>query len=402
MSGSQSQLGGAPSGPASDPSMEDILASIRRILSEEDNHSGKPAPVAAGRPMTDDAPARMPPEVEQPQDVLLLDNSMLVRDAPPRTEAPKPAPYHGGASIPPPPVVMPFPASAPQPRVMAQAEEPPPPPFVIPVPTAKAAPPIVAPEPPAPQVAPPAQPAVPILLSISPTGHEEPRPLIKPPVHVSQAATMPPDQPEAPPPMMAPPPMESAPPVASAREIVPPFVMPPMIATPAPAPMIATPAPAPMISTPAPAPMIATPAPAPMAEQPPAVESPAMTSPKMAPEPKAPEPTPVHTHVPDAPASVMSAPTPTESSPMSASLSVQPSIASQETTSAAAGSISNLVRALTSDRGAQVSSGGPTIADIVREEMRPMLKSWLDNNLPNMVERMVRSEIDRVIARATQ
>ena len=76
-------------------------------------------------------------------------------------------------------------------------------------------------------------------------------------------------------------------------------------------------------------------------------------------------------------------------------------IASPETATAAAGSVTNLVRALTSDRGAQVSSGGPTIADLVREEMRPMLKAWLDSNLPPLVERLVRAEIERVISRAS-
>jgi len=28
--------------------------------------------------------------------------------------------------------------------------------------------------------------------------------------------------------------------------------------------------------------------------------------------------------------------------------------------------------------------------------LRPMLKSWLDDNLPSLVERLVRSEIERV------
>ena len=75
-------------------------------------------------------------------------------------------------------------------------------------------------------------------------------------------------------------------------------------------------------------------------------------------------------------------------------------LASPEATAAAAGAVSNLVRALTSDRNAQVHSGGPTIADLVREEMRPMVKAWLDNNLPPLVERLVRAEIERVISRA--
>ena len=74
-------------------------------------------------------------------------------------------------------------------------------------------------------------------------------------------------------------------------------------------------------------------------------------------------------------------------------------LASPETATAAAGSVTNLVRALTTDRGPQVYGGGPTITDLVREEMRPMLKAWLDNNLPPLVERLVRAEIERVVGR---
>ena len=36
------------------------------------------------------------------------------------------------------------------------------------------------------------------------------------------------------------------------------------------------------------------------------------------------------------------------------------------------------------------------LEDLVREMLRPMLKAWLDDNLPGMVERMVRAEIERV------
>ena len=38
----------------------------------------------------------------------------------------------------------------------------------------------------------------------------------------------------------------------------------------------------------------------------------------------------------------------------------------------------------------------PTLEDVVRETLRPMLKSWLDENLPGVVERMVQAEIERV------
>lgn len=38
-----------------------------------------------------------------------------------------------------------------------------------------------------------------------------------------------------------------------------------------------------------------------------------------------------------------------------------------------------------------------TLEDLVKDMLRPMLKAWLDDNLPVMVERMVRTEIDRVV-----
>jgi uncharacterized protein len=38
----------------------------------------------------------------------------------------------------------------------------------------------------------------------------------------------------------------------------------------------------------------------------------------------------------------------------------------------------------------------PTLEDVVRETLRPMLKSWLDQNLASLVERVVKAEIERV------
>lgn len=37
-----------------------------------------------------------------------------------------------------------------------------------------------------------------------------------------------------------------------------------------------------------------------------------------------------------------------------------------------------------------------TLEDLVKEMLRPMLQHWLDNNLPSVVERLVRQEIERV------
>jgi cell pole-organizing protein PopZ len=38
----------------------------------------------------------------------------------------------------------------------------------------------------------------------------------------------------------------------------------------------------------------------------------------------------------------------------------------------------------------------PPLEDVVREALRPVLKSWLDENLPGAVEGMVEAEIERV------
>ena len=40
-----------------------------------------------------------------------------------------------------------------------------------------------------------------------------------------------------------------------------------------------------------------------------------------------------------------------------------------------------------------------TLEGLVREMLRPMLKEWLDANLPTMVEGMVKREIDRITGR---
>ena len=46
--------------------------------------------------------------------------------------------------------------------------------------------------------------------------------------------------------------------------------------------------------------------------------------------------------------------------------------------------------------GTVLGNNARTLEDLVKEMLRPMLKSWLDDNLPSMVERIVRAEIERV------
>ena len=92
--------------------------------------------------------------------------------------------------------------------------------------------------------------------------------------------------------------------------------------------------------------------------------------------------------------------TPSEPEPPAAEPATQATLVAPEAAAAAASSVGSLVRTLAAERTMQVRSGGPTIEDIVREEMRPLLKRWLDENLPALVERLVRAEIERVVGRA--
>jgi cell pole-organizing protein PopZ len=43
-----------------------------------------------------------------------------------------------------------------------------------------------------------------------------------------------------------------------------------------------------------------------------------------------------------------------------------------------------------------LSNNARTLEDLVKEMLRPLLKAWLDDNLPTLVERIVKAEIERV------
>jgi cell pole-organizing protein PopZ len=81
-------------------------------------------------------------------------------------------------------------------------------------------------------------------------------------------------------------------------------------------------------------------------------------------------------------------------SPPAAAL-VAPAVAAATTAA-----VGKLLRTVAQERAATVHRGGPTIEDVVREEIRPLLKDWLDQHLPPLVERLVRAEIERVVGRA--
>ena len=68
---------------------------------------------------------------------------------------------------------------------------------------------------------------------------------------------------------------------------------------------------------------------------------------------------------------------------------VAPEVMSHATISAVESAFNSLAATV-------LSNNARTLEDLVKEMLRPMLKNWLDDNLPNLVERLVRAEIERV------
>lgn len=53
-------------------------------------------------------------------------------------------------------------------------------------------------------------------------------------------------------------------------------------------------------------------------------------------------------------------------------------------------------------RRTAVEHNGITIEEIVRSELKPLLRGWLDKNLPVVIERLVREELERVSKRVLE
>jgi uncharacterized protein len=66
-----------------------------------------------------------------------------------------------------------------------------------------------------------------------------------------------------------------------------------------------------------------------------------------------------------------------------------PAMLSRSTVSAVESAFNSLAHTV-------LSNNARTLEDLVKEMLRPMLKSWLDDNLPGLVERIVKAEIERV------
>ncbi len=96
----------------------------------------------------------------------------------------------------------------------------------------------------------------------------------------------------------------------------------------------------------------------------------------------APEPSPIH--VVEEPQALV----PEEPQPL-VSAGVDTPLMSSATSAAVDSAFTSLAHTV-------LAQNARTLDDLVKEMLRPMLKSWLDDNLPGLVERLVRAEIERV------
>ena len=107
-----------------------------------------------------------------------------------------------------------------------------------------------------------------------------------------------------------------------------------------------------------------------------------------------------------APGTPPPAPAAAAQTPMREQRRPSPSSGHDELLSASSASAASVAFAQLSGGGVEESvmatlplGGGRTVEDMVREMLRPLLKAWLDQNLPPLVERMVRAEIERLSRR---
>ncbi len=115
------------------------------------------------------------------------------------------------------------------------------------------------------------------------------------------------------------------------------------------------------------------------------------------PAPEQPAPPPVSSPAPEAP--VMAKPAPKPAAPVAAPaaesaqadtmLSVESEVATRHSLSALSAMVVK----------PQAEGGDNTLEALVRELLRPMMKDWLDANLPDLVEAMVAKEIARITGR---
>lgn len=89
-------------------------------------------------------------------------------------------------------------------------------------------------------------------------------------------------------------------------------------------------------------------------------------------------------------------PPPPRAAPVARAVEEEDSILTRQAEDAAYSGFSELARRTA------IEHGGITLEEIVRSELKPMLRDWLDRNLPPIIERLVSEELERVAKRALE
>lgn len=105
------------------------------------------------------------------------------------------------------------------------------------------------------------------------------------------------------------------------------------------------------------------------------------------------------------PAEPVSVPAPTpptvKEDPVLATTESKPELVSEMAASATTAAMARLARAaLPEEPSAATPSSGKSVEQLVADMLRPMLKDWLDQNLPAIVERIVEQEVKKLARRA--
>lgn len=119
----------------------------------------------------------------------------------------------------------------------------------------------------------------------------------------------------------------------------------------------------------------------------------------------APEPEPEPPPPPPAPEPVQAAPPPPPPPPQPTAadlISDDLALVSAPVAEQAASKFSDLVSTVSQVRGLPIGGANRTLEDIVKELLRPMLKDWLDANLPTLVHRIVEREVAKLAGRVDE
>lgn len=101
--------------------------------------------------------------------------------------------------------------------------------------------------------------------------------------------------------------------------------------------------------------------------------------------------------LPPAPAAMESAPLPrVHDVPAGDMGTMGTTVFTQHATSATLGAFSKLSEAILMERKRAIDGSTITLEDIVKDLLQPLLREWIDRNVPDIVDRLVREELDKI------